>query len=117
MRNLDRIVGRNRSIVSRNLALFERFLAERPGFAAWTPPEGSSIGFPRLADGSDSEALAKRLVSESGVLILPGAYYGYDHSYFRVGYGRANMPEALERLGLWLDAQPGGGGRAAAQAR
>ncbi len=117
LRNLDRIVGRNRSIVSRNLSLFERFLAERPGFAAWTPPEGGSIGFPRLVDGSDSEALAKRLVSESGVLLLPGAYYGYDASHFRVGYGRANMPEALERLGAWLDAQPGGGGRAAARER
>ncbi len=103
LHNLDRIVGRNRSIVARNLALFERFLAERPDFASWTPPEGGSIGFPRLADGSDAEELAVRLVRETGVLILPGAYYGYDPSCFRVGYGRANMPEALDRLSSWLD--------------
>lgn len=103
LRSLDRIVGRNRALVARNLLVFERFLAERPDFATWVRPEGGSIGFPRLADGSDAESLAERLVAEAGVLILPGRFYRYDQAHFRVGYGRANFPDALERLGDWLD--------------
>ena len=103
MRNLDAIAARTRGIVARNLSLLDAFFKRRPDFAAWTPPAGGSIAFPRLTDGSDAEALAERIVAESGVLLLPGSFYGYDHSYFRIGFGRANMPEALERLEAWLD--------------
>lgn len=103
VRNLERIAARNRGIAAKNLALLDAFFKERPGFASWTPPEGSSIGFPRLNCGADAEALAVKLVREAGVLLLPGAYYAYDPAHFRVGYGRANMPEALARLGRWLD--------------
>lgn len=103
VRNLERIAARNRGIAAKNLALLDAFFKERPGFASWTPPEGSSIGFPRLDCGADAEALAVKLVRDTGVLLLPGAYYAYDPAFFRVGYGRANMPEALARLGRWLD--------------
>jgi len=103
VRNLERIAARNRGIVARNTALLDGFFRRRPDFARWTPPAGGSIAFPRLADGSDAEALAERLVAESGVLLLPGSFYAYDRSYFRIGFGRANMPEALEKLEAWLD--------------
>lgn len=103
VRNLEAIAARNRGIVARNLALLEGFFQRRPDFARWTPPVAGSIAFPHLSDGSDSEALAEKLVAEAGVLLLPGAYYEYDRSYFRIGFGRANLPEALEKLESWLD--------------
>lgn len=104
-RNIDRVLGRNRGIVHRNLALLGQFFEEHSDFARWCPPEGGSIAFPRLSDGSDAELLADRLVQETGVLILPGSFYGSDPSHFRIGYGRANMAEALEKLCQWLDAR------------
>ncbi len=103
IRNLEPIAARNRAICARNLALLDGFFERRPGFARWTPPAAGSVAFPRLSDGSDAEELAERLVAESGVLLLPGAYYDYDRSYFRLGFGRANLPEALARLEDWLD--------------
>lgn len=103
LRNLNRIVARNRDIVEHNLLLLDRFFAERSDFATWTPPEGSSVAFPRLADGSDAEVLAEALVAEAGVLLLPGRYYQADPARFRIGFGRANMPEALGKLAAWLD--------------
>ncbi len=103
IRNLETLAARNRTLIARNLVLLEDFFHRRPKFARWTPPEGGSIAFPHLADGSDAEKLAERLVAESGVLLLPGAFYDYDHSYFRIGFGRANMPEALSKLDDWLD--------------
>ncbi len=102
IRNLEPIAARNRSIVAHNLALLDDFFRRRPDFARWTEPVAGSIAFPHLSDGSDSERLAERLVAEAGVLLLPGAYYDYDRSYFRIGFGRANMPEALEKLEAWL---------------
>lgn len=112
VRHLPALVDRNRRIVADNLALLRRFFTTRPDFAEWTEPEGSSVGFPRLAFPAESEAVAERLVREAGVLILPGSFYGYDSRYFRVGFGRASLPASLARLEEWLDK----GGPAAAAA-
>jgi aspartate/methionine/tyrosine aminotransferase len=102
-RHMDELVGRSRGIIARNLELLESFFARRSGFATWSAPEGGSVGFPRLADGADAEALARRLVAQAGVMLLPGSCYGCDPSAFRLGFGRANMPEALAALEAWLD--------------
>jgi aspartate/methionine/tyrosine aminotransferase len=108
-------VARSRAIIESNLALLKGFFARRADFASWTPPEGGSVGFPRVkpgrgwafalgADGRvDAEALARALAAEAGVMLLPGSCYGYDASGFRLGFGRANMPQALAALEDWLD--------------
>jgi aspartate/methionine/tyrosine aminotransferase len=106
VRRLPELVARSRSLIDANLALVEAFLARKPGFVSWTRPEGGSIGLPRLGPASgfaDSDELARRLVAESGVMLLPGSLYSYDPLSFRLGYGRANLPEALATLEAWLD--------------
>lgn len=104
VRQLPRLAGDSRRLCLSNLALLSDFFASHASRFTWSPPQGGSIAFPRLAQaGADAEALALRLVKEEGILILPGSYYGYDPGYFRLGYGRASLPEALSRLGSWLD--------------
>jgi aspartate/methionine/tyrosine aminotransferase len=102
VRNIEKIAAGKRALISANSALLRGFFERHADFARWTPPQAGSIAFPCLSDGSDSEALAERLVAESGVLLLPGKYYDYDPSYFRIGFGRKNMPEALGKLEEWL---------------
>jgi hypothetical protein len=36
------------------------------------------------------------------VLLLPGSLYGPDYNAFRVGFGRRNLPEALEKFEDYL---------------
>ncbi|HTX74524.1 MAG TPA: hypothetical protein VMC79_16960, partial [Rectinemataceae bacterium] len=104
LRSFGRIVARNRGIVERNLALLRTFFGRHRGRLEWNEPEGGSIAFPRFTGGdADAEALGLRLLADTGVLILPGAHYGYDAAHFRLGFGRANMPEALELFGAWLE--------------
>ncbi|MEI6874860.1 MAG: aminotransferase class I/II-fold pyridoxal phosphate-dependent enzyme [Spirochaetota bacterium] len=109
VRNFEAITAKNRRLCADNLALLEAFVARHPDFISWVPPEASSIGFPRLAGraeldfASDAEAMALRLLEDRGVLLLPGAYYGYDRRHFRIGYGRASMVEALVRLERWVE--------------
>ena len=40
------------------------------------------------------------------MLLLPGGVYGQPGSHFRIGFGRRNMPEALERLERFIDGRP-----------
>jgi aspartate/methionine/tyrosine aminotransferase len=39
-----------------------------------------------------------RLVRDQGVLLLPGRVCDYGDGRFRLGFGRVNLPEAVERL-------------------
>ena len=50
------------------------------------------------------DAFNERLVREQGVLLLPGRVYDYGGGRFRLGFGRTNLPEAVERLDRQLRA-------------
>ena len=86
-----------------------RFLEVRPperlvytwrweGAFEWVRPRGAAIGFPRRLAATPIDDFASELVSEEGVLLLPGSIYEQAGNHFRLGFGRRNMPEALARL-------------------
>ena len=106
LRARDRVLARNRGIVEANLPLLDAFFARRPDMFEWVRPRGGSIGFPRLAEDRPVEAFAEDLVRETGVLVLPGTLFGDTGNHFRVGYGRTNLPAALERLEHFVEAAP-----------
>ena len=45
----------------------------------------------------DVRGWCERLARDAGVLLLPGTVYGVD-DHVRLGFGRADLPQALERL-------------------
>ena len=61
---------------------------------------GGSVG----GGSVDVDAFCREVVEATSVLLLPGSVYD-EPEHVRVGYGRANMPEALERLETYLNAR------------
>jgi len=110
---LDRVVERSRSIVATNMALLDDFFERRSELLEWVRPSAGPIGFPKLLSEPDAGRFCADLVREAGVLLLPGRAYGHSGDHFRVGFGRRNLPEALERLDRFIDGRPRGGSRAA----
>jgi aspartate/methionine/tyrosine aminotransferase len=98
LRARDQVLARNRAIVEANLPLLDAFFERWAGTFEWIRPRGGSIGFPRLAGDRPIDGFAEGLVRETGTLILPGSVFGDTGNHFRIGFGRTNMPEALERL-------------------
>lgn len=98
LRQKERVLERSRSIVRSNLALLDGFFARTSDRFGWVPPRAGTTGFPRLIGGTAVEAFSERLVREQGVLLAPGTLFGHPGNHFRLGYGRTDMPEALERL-------------------
>ena len=49
------------------------------------------------------DRFAARLVREQGVLVVPGTVYGDHGNRFRVGFGRACVPEALTAFARFVD--------------
>jgi aspartate/methionine/tyrosine aminotransferase len=99
----ERILARNRALIAKNLLLVEAFFAEHDDLFAWYLPDGGCIGFPRYLGRDGVEEFARRLVEESGVLLLPASVYKSDLGAtpvdrFRIGFGRAGMEAGLEAL-------------------
>jgi aspartate/methionine/tyrosine aminotransferase len=98
LRARDRVLARNRAIIDANLPRLDAFFERSGGTFEWIRPRGGSIGFPRLAAEVPIDRFAEDLVRETGVLILPGTVFGDTGNRFRIGFGRTNLPTALERL-------------------
>jgi aspartate/methionine/tyrosine aminotransferase len=101
LRHADVIAQRSLEIIRDNLARLDRFFASHNQLFAWQRPKAGSIAFPMLLQGS-VDALCADLIEQAGVLLLPGTLYGPDYNAFRIGFGRRNLPEALERFEAYL---------------
>ena len=114
LRNRHVLLKRNLEIVERNLPLLDRFFERHAETFDWTRPTASPIGFPRVNDVQDVDGFCERLAS-MGVLLLPGSVYDQP-AHVRIGFGRADMPEALRLLeeGLEVTATPRVGDRCTA---
>ena len=99
LRAKEQILGRSRGILAANLELLDAFFDEWSDRFAWVRPRAGSIGFPRLTmPGVGIDDFAADLVQAEGVLLLPGSQFGYPGNHFRLGFGRTDLPKALDRL-------------------
>ena len=96
LRHRQVLLDRNLAIVRRNLPLLDGFFERHAGTFAWIRPTASPIGFPRVTGFGDLTRFCEQL-AEAGVLLLPGSVYDQP-GHVRVGFGRANMPDALDLL-------------------
>jgi aspartate/methionine/tyrosine aminotransferase len=103
LRNAGSIVERNLRIVRDNLDRLDQFFGHHGDLFGWYRPRAGSIAFPMLLRGTVDEFCA-HLVDTAGVLLLPGTLYGDGFNSFRIGFGRKNLPEALEKLDAYLQA-------------
>ena len=103
LRHREVLVKRNLEIVRANLPLLDAFFARRGEIFDWVRPDASPIGFARFKPGRDVQEFCDEVVSKSGVMLLPGSVYD-EARHVRFGYGRKNMPEALEEFEKYLKA-------------
>jgi aspartate/methionine/tyrosine aminotransferase len=108
LRARETVLARSRAIVGANLPHLDRFFAEHAGSFSWVRPRAGSVGFPRLTlPGVSIDDFATELVEAEGVLLLPGSRFGYPGDHFRVGFGRTDLPIAVERLAAFADRRLG----------
>jgi aspartate/methionine/tyrosine aminotransferase len=93
------ILARSREIVSANLERLDAFFDAWADRFTWVRPSAGSVGFPRLTvPGVSIDDWAAGLVESEGVLLLPGSQFGYGGNHVRIGFGRTDLHEALDRL-------------------
>lgn len=105
LRHAGTIVERNLRIIRENLDRLDEFFSTHADRFRWSRPQAGSIAFPILRRG-DVNVFCRELVEQAGVLLLPGTLYGEGYDAFRIGFGRANLPEALARFDAHLRSIP-----------
>jgi aspartate/methionine/tyrosine aminotransferase len=107
MRNRQKLIERNLSIIKSNLETMDKFFTDYSSLFNWVRPQAGSMGFPKLLEG-DIDDFCDKVVHEVGVLLLPGTMYDDTGNHFRVGLGRKNLPQAVERMKQILSNQGDG---------
>lgn len=98
LRNRSKIINRNLEILNNNLNLLDDFFNKYNNIFKWIKPKAGSIAFPRLLINYSVEAFCLDLLKKKSVLLMPSTNYDYGDHHFRIGFGRKNMPEALQKL-------------------
>jgi len=99
LRARDDVLARSLGIVRSNLERLDVFFDDWADRFSWVRPRAGSIGFPRLTvPGVSIDEWAAGLVEAEGVLLLPASQFDYGGNHFRIGFGRTDLPIALERL-------------------
>lgn len=101
IRHRGNLANRNLEIIKHNLTIIDDLFTSHPSLFAWHRPKAGSMGFPKLLKG-DVESFCDDLVKKAGVLLLPGSVYDDAHNHFRLGLGRKNLPQTVDRLETYL---------------
>jgi aspartate/methionine/tyrosine aminotransferase len=101
MRNRKKLVERNINIIKENISIVEGLFTRYSSLFTWVRPQAGSMAYPRY-HGGNVEKFCDELVKKAGVLLLPGTVYDDSSNHFRLGLGRKNLPQAVERLEEFL---------------
>ncbi|RCK62772.1 Capreomycidine synthase [Candida viswanathii] len=94
LQNLSAILGRNKRILLKNLAILEEYINNTP-FLSWVKPKGGTTCFIKVdVPGIDTMEMCVELVEKFGTLIVPGEVFNHK-GYLRVGFG--NSTEDIEQ--------------------
>jgi aspartate/methionine/tyrosine aminotransferase len=104
LRNRQKLINRNLTIIKDNLEVVDELFTRHSPLFSWVRPAAGSMGFPRLLKGN-VEDFCDNLVRKAGVLLLPGTMYDDSRNHFRIGLGRKNLPQAVERLEEYISEQ------------
>lgn len=97
LRNRQTVLDRNLQIVLDNLSRYELFFEKYADLFSWYKPNAGPVALVNMRFDNNDMAFAERLLKEQSVLLLPGGIYDYP-GYFRIGFGRKNIPEALDQF-------------------
>lgn len=98
----DQLVARTLGIVRENLAVLDTFFALYGDRLRWQRPRAGTITLVELLADMPVDQFAEKLVHERGVMIVPASQFDMAGNYFRLGFGRRNLPEVLEHFGDFL---------------
>lgn len=96
LNNSENFIEVNLQKIRSNKKSFADFVSGHPSiFPDYKETSAGSTAFVRINAGIPALEYAENLVYQSGIMLVPSEMFEYGTSHIRIGFGRANMPEAL----------------------
>ena len=102
LRSKEKIIDKHLARIKRNIGLLDRFFEEYGDRFEWIKPKAGTIAFPKLKGDVNTLDFCQKVVKEANIMLLPSTVYDFDDRHIRLGFGRENMPEALEKFTHYL---------------
>lgn len=96
------IIHRNLEIIRSNIAATELFCAEHHDSFVWRAPRAGSVAYVEWKGQRSVDSFCQAVLDSKGVMIVPGSMFDDDRPFFRIGLGRRNLTEALQRVREYL---------------
>ncbi|HHY78153.1 MAG TPA: aminotransferase class I/II-fold pyridoxal phosphate-dependent enzyme [Clostridiales bacterium] len=102
LRHSDELLERSKNIIRNNIKIADEFFDKYPYLFEKKPITCGPVAYHKLLIDMPIKEFCQLAVDKKGVLLLPSYIYEMDGQYFRMGYGRKNMPECLAKFEEFL---------------
>jgi len=103
LNNIDRFVVPNIKKIKKNVLLFQDFVGKHNDLFHFIPPKAGSTAFVEVNINESALNFSDRLVEQAGIMTVPAEMFLYEGKYIRIGFGRANFEEALNKFDDYLN--------------
>jgi aspartate/methionine/tyrosine aminotransferase len=103
VRDRENIIARQMVRIRRNIKILDDFCSKYSYCMCWNPPLGGSICFPRMSLTDDTSVFCETLIKETGIMLVPSSVFQYGNHHVRIGFGREDFPEIIERFSTFID--------------
>lgn len=90
--------------MSDNLVILDLFFTKNQKLFSWVWPQGGCVGWVHYKGKEDVDLFCKKLLRDTGVLLMPASVYDVNENYFRIGFGHKDMVTAIGKLQQYLEA-------------
>lgn len=102
VRHTDELNARSTGIIRANKKIADAFFKKYDYLFEVKSLSCGPVTFHKLLIDMPVKEFCQMAVDKKGVLLMPSAIYDFEGQYFRFGYGRKNMPEALAKFEEFL---------------
>ncbi len=103
VRDRENIISKQMARIRKNIEILDDFFSQHSDYASWNRPLGGSICFPRLSITDDTSEFCEALIRETGIMLVPSKIFQYGNHHVRIGFGREDFPEIIERFSAYID--------------
>jgi aspartate/methionine/tyrosine aminotransferase len=103
VRGRENIIARQMVRIRRNIKILDDFFSKYGDCMCWNRPMGGSICFPRMSITDDTSEFCETLIRKTGIMLVPSRIFQYGNHHVRIGFGRENFPEIIERFSDYID--------------
>ena len=98
----DTLLKRSTDLIRENIKYADAFFERHTDLFSKRPISCGPVAFHKLLIDMPVKDFCQMAVDKKGVLLLPADIYDVEGQYFRMGYGRKGVPEALDKFEEFL---------------